>query len=172
MLTDARVAPWRSSRPLSSEGDETTRWWSPSGKRVGVGRPCGSCPPPSAMESEPAGRQAPFRKRVAAARRWGSGPPLSAHGWRTGRVAGSGLNPEGRASAGGRDLRHLLATTQLVDGACLIRRYRAVRFRGGQPRRDSSVGSERRAHNAEVVSSMLTLATAGAVAKQVTAAAL
>src|SRR5690242_15495826 len=113
------------------------------------------------MESEPARRQAPFRKRVAAARRWGSGPPLSAHGWRTGRVAGSGLNPEGRASAGGRDLRHLLATTQLVDGACLIRRYRAVRFGGGQPRRDSSVGSERRAHNAEVVSSMLTLATAG-----------
>src|SRR6185437_13610208 len=118
------------------------------------------------MESEPARRQAPFRKRMAAARRWGSGPPLSAHGWRTGRVAGSGLNPEGRASAGGRDLRHLLAApqlaaTQLVDGACLIRRCRAVRFRGGQPWRDSSVGSERRAHNAEVVSSMLTLATAG-----------
>src|ERR1700759_1074675 len=113
------------------------------------------------MESELARRQAPFRKRVAAARRWGSGPPLSAHGWRTGRVAGSGLDPGGRAGAGGRDLRYPLATTQLVDGACLIRRYRAVRFRGGQPWRDSSVGSERRAHNAEVVSSMLTLATAG-----------
>ena len=25
LLTDARIAPWRSSRPLSSEGDETTR---------------------------------------------------------------------------------------------------------------------------------------------------
>lgn len=39
--------------------------------------------------------------------------------------------------------RHLhlpLATTQLVEGACLIRRYRAVRSRGGQPRRDSSGG--------------------------------
>src|SRR5689334_25356634 len=80
-----------------------------------------------------------------------------------GEPAGSRLRLEpGRArERWGRDLRHLLATTQLVDGACLIRRYRAVRFRGGQPWRDSSVGSERRAHNAEVVSSMLTLATAG-----------
>jgi hypothetical protein len=70
----------------------------------------------------------------------------------------NGWPPRG---GGAQDLRSPLATPQLVDGACLIRRYRAVRFRGGQPWRDSSVGSERRAHNAEVVSSMLTLATAG-----------
>ena len=48
-----------------------------------------------------------------------------------------------------------------VDGACPIHRYCAVRFRGGQPWRDSSVGSERPTHDREVVSSMLTLATAG-----------
>jgi hypothetical protein len=37
-------------------------------------------------------------------------------------VAASGLNPEGRGRAGGRDLRHLLATTQPVEGAALIKR--------------------------------------------------
>ena len=42
------------------------------------------------------------------------------------------MKPEGRVVAGGRDLRHLLATTQPVDGACLISRYSAVRLRGGQ----------------------------------------
>ena len=48
-----------------------------------------------------------------------------------------------------------------VDGACPIHRYCAVRFRGGQPWRDSSVGSERPTHDREAVSSMLTLATVG-----------
>jgi hypothetical protein len=62
---------------------------------------------------------------------------------------------------GDRHLYPLLAATQLVDGACLIRRYSAVRSRGGQPWRDSSVGSERLTHDQEVVSSMLTLATTG-----------
>jgi hypothetical protein len=33
-----------------------------------------------------------------------------------------------------------VATTQLVDGACPISRYRSVQFRGGQPWRDSSAG--------------------------------
>ena len=85
------------------------------------------------VESESVGWQAPPRKRTGA-----------------------------RERAGAQDLHSLLlATTQLVDGACLIRRYCAVRFRGGQPWRDSSVGSERPTHDREVVSSMLTLATTG-----------
>lgn len=50
LLTSARVTPWDSSSPLSAPvGDEITRGWSPSGKRVGVGVPCGSCPPSSAI---------------------------------------------------------------------------------------------------------------------------
>jgi hypothetical protein len=57
------------------------------------------------VESEPVRWQAPPRKRTGA-----------------------------RERAGAQDLHSLpLATTQLVDGACLIRRYRAVRSRGGQP---------------------------------------
>jgi hypothetical protein len=115
-------------------GDETTRWWSPSGKRVGSRGPgirVLRLPPP--VESEPVRWQAPPRKRTGA-----------------------------RERAGAQDLHSLLlATTQLVDGACPIHRYCAVRFRGGQPWRDSSVGSERPTHDREVVSSMLTLATAG-----------
>jgi hypothetical protein len=39
----------------------------------------------------------------------------------------------GREAREDRHLYPLLAATQLVDGACLIRRYRAVRSRGGQP---------------------------------------
>src|SRR5437588_3536670 len=46
----------------------------------------------------------------------------------------------GGLAAWGRVLHHPLATTQLVEGACLIRRYRAVRSRGGQLWRDSSGG--------------------------------
>src|SRR5215472_9858392 len=41
-----------------------------------------------------------------------------------------------RLGLAGRLLPHPLATTQLVDGACLIRRYCAVRSRGGQLWRD------------------------------------
>jgi hypothetical protein len=37
-------------------------------------------------------------------------------GMANGRGADSGLNPEGRMRAGGRDLRHLLATAQPVKG--------------------------------------------------------
>jgi hypothetical protein len=48
------------------------------------------------------------------------------------RRAATGLNPAGRESAGVRVLRLPLATTQPVDGACPINRYRAVRLRGGQ----------------------------------------
>src|SRR5262245_16662497 len=45
---------------------------------------------------------------------------------------------------GNRHLHLPLATTQLVEGACLIRRYCAVRSRGGQLWRDSSVGQSAR----------------------------
>jgi hypothetical protein len=61
------------------------------------------------VESEPVRWQAPPRKRTGA-----------------------------RERAGAQDLHSLLATTQLVDGACPIYRYCAVRFRGGQSWRDSS----------------------------------
>ena len=65
-----------------------------------------------------------------------------------------------REHAGIRVLRSPpMATTQLVDGACLISRYCAVRSRGGQLRRDSSVGLERPAHNGEAEGSVPSLAT-------------
>jgi hypothetical protein len=137
VLTDARVTPWDSNSPLSA-----LRSWEMKplggGPRLENGWGSGGpeirilrLPPP--VESEPVRWQAPPRKRTGA-----------------------------RERAGAQDLHSLLlATTQLVDGACPIHRYCAVRFRGGQPWRDSSVGSERPTHDREVVSSMLTLATAG-----------
>jgi hypothetical protein len=59
------------------------------------------------------------------------------------RRAATGLNPAGRESAGVRVLRLPLATTQPVDGACPINRYRAVRLRGGQLAKDRPFESGR-----------------------------
>jgi hypothetical protein len=73
------------------------------------------------MESEPAGARGPLRRRIGV-RALGIVPSALRHGWETCRAAGPGLKPEGRASAGGRVLSHLLATAQPVEGAALIRR--------------------------------------------------
>jgi hypothetical protein len=93
LLTSARLGVGFEFSRSPLMGDETTRWWSPSGKRVGVGGPWDSSSPSSAVESEPAGEQARFRKPVGAS------------------------SLEIVTSA----LRSRMATTQLVDGACLIR---------------------------------------------------
>lgn len=130
LLTSARLRPWASIAPLSATEGEVTRRWPPAGNRVGRETVWGSRPPPSAEESEPARRGHPFEAGWAR-KRWGSGPPLSA-----GKVkppgAVTGLNPAGCASTGVRVLRLPLATTQLVDGSCLMNRCCSVRFRGGQ----------------------------------------
>jgi HNH endonuclease len=91
------------------------------------------------MESEPVRRQAPLRKR-AAGNTVGLGTSALCS-WMVNRPGGwrpfeAGW---GARAPGGRVLRHPLATTQLVEGACLIRRYRAVRSRGGQPARSGTL---------------------------------
>jgi hypothetical protein len=130
LLTSARLRPWASIAPLSAAEDEAVRARPPVGSRAGRPAVWGSRPLSSARESEPARCGHPFEAGWAR-KRWGSGPPLSA-----GKVkppgAVTGLNPAGCASTGVRVLRLPLATTQLVDGSCLMNRCCSVRFRGGQ----------------------------------------
>ncbi len=96
-------------------------------------------PPPWRVNR--AGVPEPLRKRMRASRPRGSCPPLSAPLEGAPPARQRALNTRaGPKVPRARHLRLPLAATQPVDGACLIRRYRAVRLRGGPPRRDSSVG--------------------------------
>jgi hypothetical protein len=55
-------------------------------------------------------------------------------------VAVPGLNPGGRVSAGGRDLRHLRASSSAGSSSSLIRRRTEVQILSCPPRRYSSAG--------------------------------
>ena len=75
----------------------------------------------SALEDEPVREPAPAGNRLGAARRWESGSPSSAMEDETAVEAVPVSKAGERAAAGVRVLRLPLATTQLVEGDCLIR---------------------------------------------------
>ena len=102
-------------------------------------RPWRSNRPLSAVEDEAARVRSPSGMRVAPCE-WVSITPSSAMEDETVMEAVPDSKSGERVTVGVRVLRLPLATTQLVEGACLIRRYRAVRSRGGQLWRDSSGG--------------------------------
>ena len=141
-LSDARLTPWRSSRPPSSHG-WLTEW---QGARLETG-----------------GRvYGPRTFDPSTIRTWRVNLPGGGRRPESGRARGSALGLKtsalcswmvnrsggrrpfeagwGARAPGAQDLRHLLAATQPVDGACPINRCSAVRLRGGQPWRDSSAG--------------------------------
>jgi hypothetical protein len=99
LLTTARVTPWCSSHPLSSE-DDAARWRSPPGKRAGVKALVFESPvflhlrpvptgPGEPWRVNPPGLRAPFRKRVVANRR--GIRVLRSPPWKVRRRRGSGL---------------------------------------------------------------------------------
>ena len=82
------------------------------------------------------GLQAPPRKRLGVHTLVFESPILLAEV--KGRcAAGAATGPENPGRSSGREARHLHlplpGTTQLVDGAALIQRYRQVRFLGARP---------------------------------------
>ena len=126
LLTTARLAPWCSSHPFSSE-DEPVRRLAPAGKRAAVRAVAFESPvflhplpvhtgPGSRLRNEnpPGAGAAP--KAAGCESSGGRDLLVPRNGSQTCRAAGSGLNPDGRASVGGRDLCAPLASTQRVKG--------------------------------------------------------
>jgi|SRR5450755_946648 hypothetical protein len=117
-----RPPPWKMKPPGGGPRPETGRGRKLPGDQDLRLPPWKANPPGAGTRSKRAGR-------VSA----GDQGLRFPQGRRHREAAVTGLNPAGRESAGVRVLRLPLATTQLVDGSCLMNRCCSVRFRGGQP---------------------------------------